>query len=166
MFSYWAVFVCLQEMLSPKLCLVHLCSRGMWIWAEVGGFNLMLILFHITLWKWGIFRPIYWAHFPAEFLKQPVFLSRSSYCIVEILLSSLPHTELFPCRVPSLQPGVGDGAAWGEHQSLSPVAPGLGWAEQLQGLCLICGCFWHHVCSKVELLELCLRQLHLSLIGK
>lgn len=42
-------------------------------------------------------------------------------------LSGLPCTELSPCRVSSAQPGVGDGAAWGEHQGLSPVAPGALW---------------------------------------
>lgn len=126
MWSYWAVSVCLW-----RGCLqssVHLCSRERWIWAEVHGSNLVLILFHRTLWKGGILRPMYWARFPAEFLKHPFSLSRSSPCIVDTLLSSFPLTEPFPCRVPSLQPGVGDGAAWGEHQGLSSVAPGLDWA--------------------------------------
>lgn len=53
-------------------------------------------------------------------------------------LSGLPCPELYPCRVSSLQPGVGDGAAGGEHQDLSPVLPSTCWA----GLSHARGCAW------------------------
>lgn len=127
-------------MLSPKLCHVHLCSRERLIWAEVSGSILMLIPFQTTPWRGGIFEPnllgtlscripettLLWA-------EAVIALWRSSR-----FLPGLPCTELSPRRVSSLQPGVGDEAAWDEHQDLSPVLPSSYWA----GLSHTRGCAW------------------------